>query len=123
MLLRLWLIFAVALQPLLGWWSSPPCECCKPGVSCCGATPCSDATPSCCGDDEALDPCCVGEARPGRLPSLACTLCNAVCRTLCEQGPPAPMVPSHRAAAPKPPQSPISISALTRPTWPRPSSL
>jgi hypothetical protein len=70
---------------------------------------CANAGDSCCGaDPSAL-------CGPG---TLAGNLCNALCRTICEQGPIGPMAPA-RALAPKPPTPTLAVVAPVRPLWPR----
>lgn len=124
MLLRVWVILAIAVQPLVGVFLGSACACrerapasvcaCGGGDGCCGeraATPPDES--SCCGatadeDDAAPMSCCAAGDH-----GLARVVCAAACRVMCET-PGTPIAPVQRASVTRPPQPTPMATA----SWP-----
>ena len=132
----LWLILAIALQPMLSAWSGSTCDTC---VKSCTDLPAA-APSSCCADsaaaedtacssscsvdspdaDDRADPCA---ARRDIFQDPLCAICNILCRTLCETGPTYSITPGPRTAAPKPGLASTLARLPAASPWPRTSTI
>ena len=132
----LWLILAIALQPILSAWSGSNCGTCA--KSCLDRPTAAAAEPSCCGepaepDGSGCSSSCNAESSQAddQPPPCAtrcdifkdplCTICNILCRTLCEQGPTYSITPGPRSKAPAPTRSAAALLAAV--TYPRPADI
>jgi len=133
----LWLILAIALQPILTAWSGSTCDTCAKSCNLPAAaaaeSPCCDdsSTPeeagcatACSADStDADDHAASCASRRDIFKDPLCAICNILCRTMCDAGPFYSITPGPRTAAPKPGLTSTLARLPAGSSWPRTATI